>query len=113
MFEETQQFKVGFSSTKDIDFNKCFADFKTGYAFYSKGQLRNDSDRHGRIYGENVFKKKITTITCHLNINKGIISFDINNKVYETAFEGSEIKNKSFYFVVGVAGKSKRVTIIN
>ena len=41
-------FKVGVSKSQDIDLDKSFSDYETGYAFFSKGQLRHNSDSMGK-----------------------------------------------------------------
>lgn len=41
-------FKIGVSRTKDFDLDKSFCDFRTGYGFFSKGQLRYGSDSMGK-----------------------------------------------------------------
>ncbi len=48
----SNDFKIGFSKTKRIIEKKSFCDFEDGYAFYTIGQLRNDSNAHGKIYGK-------------------------------------------------------------
>jgi hypothetical protein len=40
-------FKVGVSRTQDFDLDKSFCDFGNGYAYFSKGQLRHNSDSMG------------------------------------------------------------------
>jgi hypothetical protein len=46
------ELKVGITTSKDIDLNKAFSDFPTGYAFYGIAQLRNGSDCSGAKYGK-------------------------------------------------------------
>lgn len=49
IFNGCKGFKVGISSNKDINLNSSFCDFDSGYAFFSKGQLRNGSDSMGKF----------------------------------------------------------------
>ena len=41
-------FKVGVTKNQSFDLNKGFCDSKDGYAYYSKGQLRHNSDSMGK-----------------------------------------------------------------
>jgi hypothetical protein len=44
-----QGFKVGVTKSLDFDLDASFSDYETGYAFFSKGQLRHDSHSMGKI----------------------------------------------------------------
>lgn len=43
-------FKVGVTKDPKIDLNKSFSDFDTGFAYFSKGQLRHNSDSMGKNF---------------------------------------------------------------
>jgi hypothetical protein len=43
-------FKIGLTKSVDFDLDKSFCDYETGYAFFSKGQLRHDSDSMGKNF---------------------------------------------------------------
>ena len=47
--KDCKGFKVGVTRTLNFDMNKSFCDFETGYAFFSQGQLRHNSDSMGRV----------------------------------------------------------------
>jgi len=40
-------FKVGVTKNPKTDLDKSFCDFDSGYAYFSKGQLRHNSDSMG------------------------------------------------------------------
>lgn len=115
-------FKVGVSKTQDFDLSKSFCDFRTGYGFFSRGQLRNGSDSMGKLnYTYNNFLKSsiyfnnllgvkygkkckfgAVRIGVFINVNRGQIGFTVNNIFHGVAFEGKDFKEGPFYPAVSL-----------
>jgi hypothetical protein len=72
--------KIGVSLRKDMDLNKAFSDYESGFAFLTTGYLRRGNDRQGTVFGRPCGPNDI--IGCCLNLSKGTLSYSING-VYQ------------------------------
>lgn len=74
--------------------HKAFSDFEDGYAFYTKGFTRNDSEDSGLFYGESldiITHNPYLQIEMEVNMGEGIIEYSINNKNYGLAFQDKNL----------------------
>ena len=95
--------KVGVTRTTDVPQNTSFSDVAEGFAFYTVGQTRNDSDGSGMLYGDNLNTKDVNRIIMELAIGEGQMRFKLNDKLYGPAFEEGEVpKDGPFYVAVAV-----------
>ena len=76
--------KIGVSA-KIPDFNKAFSDFKEGFAYYGSGSLRNGSAILGESFGNPFVNEGV--IGVFLNMDKGILSFSLNNRYLGVAYK--------------------------
>ncbi len=75
--------KVGVTTTNKIQKNKAFCDFESGFAFFTKGSLRNGSEDSGLPYGKRISKKKLLKeeiiVEMEINMGDGIIYYTRNS----------------------------------
>lgn len=99
--------KVGVSLNKEFDMEaKSFSDFPFGYAFFQKGQLRNNSDSMGLRYGKDVIGKP-TVIGVIVNLSKGCLGFVIDGEYQGVAFEAPALMKGPVYPAVALRGNSR------
>jgi len=67
-----------------------FSDLETGWAFFGIGQVRHNSNMHGKKYGK-PFKRQ-GVLGVFLNMNKGTLSFAIDGQYQGVAFEDEKLK---------------------
>mmetsp|Transcript_24082 Transcript_24082/g.27273 ORF Transcript_24082/g.27273 Transcript_24082/m.27273 type:complete len:179 (+) Transcript_24082:194-730(+) len=87
-------FKIGVTKSKE-SLDKAFSDFKTGWAYYKTGQLRNNSNGSGPNYGENFGQGD--TIGVFLDTIDGILGFTKNGKYFGTAYQSQEFAEGEIY----------------
>mmetsp|Transcript_31589 Transcript_31589/g.48287 ORF Transcript_31589/g.48287 Transcript_31589/m.48287 type:complete len:172 (+) Transcript_31589:1193-1708(+) len=58
------------------DLQMSFSDVPSGWAFFGIGQVRHNSNMHGRKYGKSFKRQGILGV--YLNMNKGILSFSLD-----------------------------------
>jgi len=76
--------KIGVTLNKDFDMEShSFSDFKFGYGFFQKGQLRHNSNAMGKKFGKDN-KSKVGVI---VNLSRGSISFMQDGNYLGVAFE--------------------------
>ena len=82
--------------TNDI-LDNAFCDEWTGFGLYSAGCLRNGSKTTGRKYAS-VFRgtKDRDVIGVYLDTLAGRVFFSKNGRVYETAYEGPELRRAMY-----------------
>jgi hypothetical protein len=96
--------KIGVTSQKGFDMaNNGFSDLPSGYAFFTKGQLRNNSGSMGLKYGKEI-KDKTSTIGVIVNLSKGQIGFSIDGDFQGMAFENKELITGPIYPAVSLRG---------
>ena len=101
--------KVGVTLNKDFAMEeKSFSDFPFGYAFFQKGQLRNNNDSMGKKYGKEV-KGKTTLIGVIVNLSKGCIGFTIDGEYQGVAFEAPALFKGPIYPAIALRGGSKAI----
>lgn len=94
------ELKIGVSTVRDFDLNSAFCDHPFGYAYYGLGQLRHHSNASGTQYGKR-FKKDGVLGVC-LNMNKGTLSFSLNNEYMGIAFSVENLKKGPIYAAVSL-----------
>lgn len=114
--KDCKGFKVGVTKTIDFDVQKSFCEFDTGYAFFSKGQLRHNSDSMGEFiklffrfltilgvkYGHSCKEKEAHKIGVFLNVTRGEIGFSINGTFHKIAFSSEDLKSGPLYPAVAL-----------
>merc|ERR1712232_802996 len=101
--------KIGVTLGKEFDMSKqSFSDMPFGYAFFQKGQLRNNNDSMGLKYGKEV-KGKSTTIGVIVNLSKGCIGFTIDGEYQGVAFEAPALFKGPIYPAVSLRGGCRAV----
>ena len=89
------ELKVGVTKNPNFDYNTSFSDYPFGWAFYGVGQLRHDDSAGGDFYGKKF--KKYGTLGVFLDMNKGILSFSLDNNYFGIAFKSEELKHGPIY----------------
>jgi hypothetical protein len=89
------EFKVGVIKNKNIDLKTAFSDYSCGWAYYATGQLRHCDAAVGPKYGKG-FKKQ-GTLGVYLDMDKGTLSFALDDKYMGIAFEDEELKKGPIY----------------
>ena len=89
------EFKMGVIKNRNIDFKTAFSDYGCGWAYYSTGQLRHCNAAVGPMYGRG-FKKQ-GTLGVFLDMDKGTLSFALDDKYMGIAFEDEELKKGPIY----------------
>lgn len=101
--------KIGVTLSKDFDMTySSFSDMPFGYAFFQKGQLRNNNDSMGKKYGKEV-KGKTTLIGVIVNLSKGCIGFTIDGEYQGVAFEAPALFKGPIYPAIALRGGSKAI----
>jgi len=89
--------KLGVTLDKNFDMNsKSFSDMIFGYSFFTKGQLRHNSDSMGLKYGKDI-RGKQTTVGVIVNLSKGQIGFMIDGEYQGVAFENAALLKGPVY----------------
>jgi len=89
--------KVGVTLDKAFDMNaKGFSDYVFGYSFFTKGQLRNNSDSMGLKYGKDT-RGKQTTVGVIVNLSRGQLGFTIDGEYQGVAFENPALMKGPVY----------------
>lgn len=90
-------FKIGVCK-KNSDIEVAFCDSPDGYGLYSAGCLRSGSKTTGRKYAQ-AFRgtKDQDVIGVYIDSIEGRLFFSKNSEVFETAYEGPELRGCEFY----------------
>lgn len=90
-------FKIGISKS-NTEVEVAFCDALDGYGLYSAGCLRNGSKTTGRKYAQ-AFRgtKDQDVIGVYVDTIDGRVFFSKNGEVFETAYQGPELRNQEFY----------------
>ena len=94
------ELKVGVALTKDFNFDTSFSDFELGYAYYGLGQLRHSNNSGGGSYGKK-WKKEGVLGVC-LNMNRGTLSFALDEEFMGEAFKSEKLKKGPIYPAVSL-----------
>ena len=96
--------KVGVTKATEVPQNTAFSDFETGFAFYTVGQTRNESDGSGLLYGTALKSEEAHTIVMELVMGEGEIRFSLDGNLYGSAFDYEKelIKEGPFYVAIAV-----------
>jgi hypothetical protein len=70
----------------------AFSDYTFGWAYYAVGQLRHCDGANGISFGNKTMKKE-GVLGVLLDMNRGTLSFSLNNFLLGVAFEDEELKN--------------------
>jgi E3 ubiquitin-protein ligase NRDP1 len=89
------EIKIGVSLKKDFNLNSAFCDYEFGYAYYGLAQLRAGSNATGAPYGKKFKKEGVLGI--FLDMNRGILSFALNNEPFGPAFKTEALKKGPIY----------------
>lgn len=94
------ELKIGIATKRDMNYNSAFCDSDYGYAYYGLGQLRHGSNASGPQFGKR-FKKE-GFLGIYLNMNKGTLSFALNNEYIGVAFTDPQLKKGPIYPAVSL-----------
>ena len=83
-----------------FDYNTAFCDNKFGFAFYGLAQLRHGSNATGPQYGKRF--KKTGVLGVFLNMDKGTLSFSLNNEDLGVAYTDAELTRGPLYPAVAL-----------
>lgn len=86
------ELKVGVCKSRDFDLKTAFSDYTFGWAYYAVGQLRHCDGANGISFGNKTMKKE-GVLGVLLDMNRGTLSFSLNNFLLGVAFEDEELKN--------------------
>ena len=100
------ELKIGVSTKKDFNLNSSFSDHDFGFAFYGLGQLRHGSNAAGNKYGKNFKNKKGDYLGICLDMNKGTLSFALNNDFLGIAFTDGGLRHEPIYAAVSLLHKA-------
>eukprot|EP01015_Nassula_variabilis_P002947 TRINITY_DN1178_c0_g1_i2.p1 TRINITY_DN1178_c0_g1~~TRINITY_DN1178_c0_g1_i2.p1 ORF type:complete len:376 (-),score=41.51 TRINITY_DN1178_c0_g1_i2:115-1242(-) len=89
------ELKIGVTTRRDFNFNSAFCDYEHGFAYYGLGQLRHNSNASGPQYGKK-FKKNGVLGVC-LDMNKGTLSFALDNEYFGVAYSSESLKVGPIY----------------
>lgn len=87
--------KVGVSKNKNVKAKGSFADDENGWAYFSKGQTRHNSNIEGTEYGKAFGSGDVVGV--FLDQMKGTLSFYLNDELLGVAFEDDELANSVLY----------------
>ena len=94
--------KVGLTKDNNVPQNTAFSDFEPGFAYYTVGQTRNESDGSGLLYGPTLDCTQVNNINMELATGEGTMKFSISGKPYGIAFTEELLKSGPFYIAVAV-----------
>ncbi len=94
------EIKIGVATSMDFNFDSAFCDTAIGYAYYGLGQLRSGSNAQGKAYGERF--KNSGDVGIFLNMQKGILAFSLNGKVFDIAYSEEKLKKGPIYPAVAL-----------
>lgn len=94
------ELKIGVTTKKNFNYNSAFCDYDHGFGYYGLGQLRHNSNAAGGQYGKR-FKKE-GVLGCFLDMNKGILSFALNDEYFGVAYQNDGLKKGPIYPAVSL-----------
>ena len=100
-------YKIGYTNDPTTEkVGASFSDFESGFAFYTIGQTRNESDMSGLPYGDKVNVEQPVELTSEFNILDGKMQFWDGTKCFGSMFDGEYeepyLKQGPFYFAFSV-----------
>lgn len=94
------ELKIGVSTKKNFNYNSAFCDYDHGFGYYGLGQLRHNSNAAGPQYGKRF--KKDGVLGCFLDMNKGILSFALNDEYFGVAYQHDSLKKGPIFPAVSL-----------
>ena len=108
-----EHFKVGVSAKRGFDIETtAFSDLEGGFAFYSRGQTRNNNPRSGLPFLLPLIPDADNVIDMHLSMGDGKLSFATKG-LEDLAFHDDRLKEGPLYVAVAFAEKVQSVEISN
>ena len=105
------EMKFGISKSRDFNYNTAFSDYEFGYAYYTIGQLRQNDKSLGALYGKQ-FKKE-GRLGVFLDMNKGTLSFALNDEYLGVAFKDEKLKNGPIWPAAALINQSGFILVTN
>ena len=89
------ELKIGITTKNNFNFNSAFCDYEHGFGYYGLGQLRHNSNASGPQYGKRF--KKDGYLGVFLDMNRGILSFSLNDEYLGVAYQDENLKKGPIY----------------
>lgn len=104
--------KVGATKDDTVPKDTAFSDFENGFAFFTVGQSRNDSNASGLLYGNKLDDTVVNKIKMEISMGEGKMRFGTNGETFGTCFEEELLKSGPFYVAISVRKNIDETSVI-
>lgn len=101
--KSTHPMKIGITKDPNTPSKAhAFCDDVSGFAIYTIGQTRNNSNGSGMLFGEKLDNNVPHKIRMELSMGEGKLKFKFDDKNYGAAFDENDLKEGPFYVAFAI-----------